>query len=430
MLTLHQREVLTDGLNLLLRFNKLVLKGSAGVGKTFGADYLEMMLTERFGPQPTYISAPTHKALSILRRKIDIEGRKHITFITAHSALKLKRSIHRRTGKISFKPNFSPNYPPLKGVKRFFIDESSMLNTELINYIERYAEKDCLIVFLGDDKQINPVGELDSPVFKRNYPEVELTEIIRQGLGNPIIDLSRNLNWISRKSSNLVEGEDDKYIGYSHTQDRERIIKALAEANGTDALKYLAWTNKEVDNINFFVRKEIYKNPKKVELGESLIFNTPYASQFFTNEEIIVKELEILTHKFRVFTGYKGYEDFDIKLYCINVSEKTKVNEKAPFGILVVHEDSETTIKALEYRLKKLCKDRIIEWVEYYTFIEQFADLKYNHALTVHKSQGSTFTKTIVNVGDIRRNRTKEEKQRLLYTAVTRAAEVLVLYNT
>jgi hypothetical protein len=50
------------------------------------------------------------------------------------------------------------------------------------------------IIFIGDNKQLNPVGEQVSPVFVQGYPKVELTEIIRQGEGNPIIELSRDLD--------------------------------------------------------------------------------------------------------------------------------------------------------------------------------------------------------------------------------------------
>lgn len=44
--------------------------------------------------------------------------------------------------------------------------------------------------------------------------------------------------------------------------------------------------------------------------------------------------------------------------------------------------------------------------------------------------QGSTYEKVIVNVRDVNKNRNQVEKQRLLYTAVTRASELLILYNT
>lgn len=46
------------------------------------------------------------------------------------------------------------------------------------------------------------------------------------------------------------------------------------------------------------------------------------------------------------------------------------------------------------------------------------------------RMQGSTFTQVILNVKDIKRYLTEAETTRLLYTGVTRASDLLILYNT
>lgn len=43
--------------------------------------------------------------------------------------------------------------------------------------------------------------------------------------------------------------------------------------------------------------------------------------------------------------------------------------------------------------------------------------------------QGSTYTQTIVNVANVLMNRNASEKKRLLYTAVTRTSDLLILYK-
>ena len=41
----------------------------------------------------------------------------------------------------------------------FIIDEASMVNDELLDYIEEHATKNnCRVIFIGDDKQLNPVN--------------------------------------------------------------------------------------------------------------------------------------------------------------------------------------------------------------------------------------------------------------------------------
>ena len=107
------------------------------------------------------------------------------------------------------------------------------------------------------------------------------------------------------------------------------------------------------------------------------------------------------------------------------------INALNPFddNLVVVHKDSEEKFKNTVKLLKHRAGIRDIDWVDVNKFINTFADLKYNHAMTVHKSQGSTFKQTIVDVGNIKLNRNKLELDRLLYTAVTRTSELLILYN-
>jgi exodeoxyribonuclease-5 len=287
-----------------------------------------------------------------------------------------------------------------------------MLSKELLGYLEQYNFP---IIFLGDEKQINPVKEIDSPVFHQNWYAVTLTEIIRQNGGNPIIDLSRNLPEIYVKMAHL-NGEGENAVGFLYSNDRKKIIHKLAEANGTDILKYIAWTNAEVDSINFSVRSFIYGNPAYIEEGEVLVLN----SQYVINKDNILHnnfELKVDTLKEDVKTFYCDNESFQYKVYIINEE------------IYAVHEDFIGMHKQNMRRLKSMCINKAMEWRTMYKFEEQFLEFKYNHAITVHKSQGSTYQDAIINIKDIDRNRLLEEKKRLLYTAVTRASRKVILYN-
>ena len=433
-LTKHQQEKLDESLDILVnqKSNRLLIRGSAGVGKTYMVD---MLLKELKGKIPSqkriYCSAPTNKAVSVLKGKVQDDPR--IDFITTHSALKLKRFINNKTGNVTFKPWFSDKYPPLKGVGLFIIDEASMLNESLLKFIEEFADRfNVKVIFIGDDKQLNPVGEEDSEVFKAGYPEVELTEVVRQGEGNPIIFLSRNLDEIQFRENNLVEEEDSEVgLGYLFTNNKYKAINELAAINGTDDLKYLAWTNNEVDQVNYMVRQTIYGTPNKIELGESLIFNSPYGEEYFTNEEIKVEDLGVATCLFKyICKNKKATREFEVKsielkVYYIN----GKHEDKIPTGVLVIHEDSEHIYKEICRQLNNAAKFSDIEWKDYFSFAEKFADVKYNHAITVHKSQGSTYKQAIVNVSNLNLNKNSKERRRLMYTAITRASDTLILYN-
>lgn len=428
MLTEHQNKKLLEILDILGIDTRVLLKGSAGVGKTYLVNELVKQLETN---KKIYCTAPTNKAVKVLMGKVD--ELVNLEFMTTHAALKVKMTRDYKTGDAIFKPSFNKKYPPLKGVGILIVDEASMLNTELLEYIELYADKyNVKVIFIGDEKQINPVGEEDSIVFHSGFPEVELTEIIRQGAGNPIIDLSRNLEKIASKQDNIVAVPEEEITGYVFSNDKQKVIETLATVNGTDELKYLCWTNKEADMMNFLVRRRIYGNPKKVEVGETMIFNTPYKEKFTANEEVKIKSIEVKETNFQYIFNKMGviepglgeepyYAKIKLKYYLIDVERDVK--------LIVVHEESEAKFDRFlkNYKKKAIYKD--IDWVDYYKFVDQFADLKYNHALTIHKSQGSTFKQAILNVRNIELNRNGKEKKRLKYTAVTRASNLLILYN-
>ena len=66
-------------------------------------------------------------------------------------------------------------------------------------------------------------------------------------------------------------------------------------------------------------------------------------------------------------------------------------------------------------------------WSTYYVFMEKFAQIKYNYAITVHKAQGSTYTNAVVANYDINSNFSVIERNRIKYTAVTRPKEKLFI---
>jgi hypothetical protein len=59
--------------------------------------------------------------------------------------------------------------------------------------------------------------------------------------------------------------------------------------------------------------------------------------------------------------------------------------------------------------------------------IDKFAQLNYGYSITVHKSQGSTFTNVFIDILDILSNNNNEETSKCLYTAITRSSNTLEL---
>ena len=424
-LTKIQNNVLRESLQILKYSNRLVITGKAGTGKTTLVKFLieKLKLETQHRYKYSVCSAPTNKAVKVLRDKIGMDFDRN-RFCTIHSALRLKRDIDPASGVVSFKPDSYNNSIPLEKVSLLIIDEASMVNKEILSYIEKNT-KDIKVIFIGDEGQLPTVGEPFSPVFHAEYPILELTEIIRQAEDNPIIYLSRNLSYIRNRVSNRTD-----IGGYIFSNDFGSVISTLAAINGSDKLKYLAWTNQDIDYVNKKVREAIYGTPAKIEIGESLIFNTPY-KDFFTNDEVKVRKLSI---EEGTFTAYKKHnphysvDNFNTPQYLEN-TRKLKyyvVND----NIRILHESSEGMFTDMKKDMRKKCIEKLVNWRDFYEFVEQFADVKYNHAISIHKSQGSTYNQVIINIKNCMLNKDIDEREKLLYTAITRAKELVILYNT
>lgn len=400
--------------------NRIVLQGSAGTGKTYLIkELIENFRQRKYRNGNVFVTAPTHKALSVMKGKIGIEKEykqftktpeenisKYMVFNTIHSALKLKRHIDRRSGTIKFLPD--KKYLAFENCLLLIIDESSMLDDPQI--LDNLTGYNFPIIFVGDEKQLNPVGYDDSPVFLKGWKTFTLTEIIRQGENSPIIDLSQNLDLLYSRSDNINSiGE-----GYLFDNNRDTIIRKLAEVNGTDELKYLAYTNVAVAKVNKDVREMIYGEPKLIELGETIVLNGPFDT-YYTNQEIKVESIEERDMKF--YIDVKGTMPVTFKIYYIN--------DRMP----VIHPQDKLRFDATLKSIKTMIGAYQLDWQDYYKFTEQFIDFTYNHAITVHKSQGSTYHTAVFDVGTTKYMKNSKEKKRLLYTAVTRPSHKLVIFN-
>ena len=434
-LTASQQEKEDEIVSLLLQGEKRInLVGSAGVGKTFLVNSLINRIT-KIGLKGThvYVTAPTHKALNVLKGKIDISDKPFVEFKTIHSGLQLKRTIDRKTGKQTFKPGkYNTAFPIFNKAMLIIVDEASMLPSDLLfaeGGINDYPSH--IYLFIGDHKQLPPIGERISPIFTQNYPTVKLTEIIRQKGNNPIIELSNNLSLIATK----VNSFNDVGDGYLFDNNQQYIIDKLAEVNGTDDIKYLSYTNAEVIKINNLVRNKIYGLPQKVELNETLIFEAPHIGNnlsYKNNQEVKVLSVRISTKKLFIPNSKSKVQIGENRTMITNgvfdttILKTYIVNE----DFHVLHEESLLEFsKTLNFIQESIFKGANT-WLGYYYFLEQLASISYNHAITVHKSQGSTYNTSIINIKDINNNRNVTEKHSMLYTAITRSSNKVVLYNT
>jgi len=166
----------------------------------------------------------------------------------------------------------------------------------------------------------------------------------------------------------------------------------------------------------------------KDSLGETV-------SQLHVSEEVRIldvgeREVSIAGSSFAVWSlkvRTKEEREFDLPVL--------KVEEREKHSKLL----AETMAKAQDARVARdECAEgssnwhdwdgrRKQRWGTYFSLEETFAQVDYAYAMTVHKSQGSTFDHVLVDVPDLMTSGGMQA--RILYTAVTRPAKSLTFYN-
>ena len=143
-----------------------------------------------------------------------------------------------------------------------------------------------------------------------------------------------------------------------------------------------------------------------------MIVDKPYQN-YTINDEIIVKSIEIRTVEIDEFKDtYKAY-------YVNN-------------DILIIHEESEQEFNSKLNNLRGECIKQSNKrlWKMYYNIEKKyFLNFKYAFCITSHKSQGSTYQNVVILTFDMFQNKRKNELQKMLYTAITRAKKKVYLMS-
>lgn len=453
----------------------LLLKGFAGTGKTFTitrfAQYLikltkQHVMTKnpkashKYGAPKIAMTAPTNKAVQVLRESSDRSLFSGVTFSTIHQLLGLKEVIND-SGVVEFRNDYDKQ-PDIAQQDILIIDEVSMLNDELFYLIKNYAPT-IKIILMGDPYQIPPVGKVDCEPFlnpdAHDIRIIELSKIMRQKEGSSIIEASMHVrNDISQSYINFsaftsLSGKDLQL--YDSNVQRSELISVIKEKALSDAfienpniLKIIAWRNAKVNEYNSYIRK-IYGSKKwpeqdmncapKILRGDRMITNEPVTKEegsqivvlMHTNQEFLIKDVcDYGESEIEYPNG-----TVNLKSYQVTAEFYSAIHDEiVERFVRVLHEDSQeefnrTLLKIKNSALYAPANKKGFFWKEYYRFIRQFANVSYAYAITAHKSQGSTYDNVIVDVNDLMLNRNVIERNRILYTSITRAKHNLILIN-
>lgn len=379
-----------------------VLAGYAGTGKSTLVKHLLdsipnimktiHMVDPKFRNLAVELTATTNKAADVLRQMVDQP------VATIHSFLGLGVSKNYTTGKTSLADR------QRKDIRNtlLFIDEASFVDSELLQWIFIKC-KHCKVVFIGDPAQLSPVKYSNTPVFSAGFPTAQLTEVMRQAAGNPIIDLATKFRETVSTGQffNFVpDGVKIKHL--KGDAFREELEKEFLDPSWTySQSKVLAWTNKRVQDYNNYI-SERNKTTSVILEGDFCI----------NNKHLAVSGMKLAT---------------DAMVYISRVHGPMTMLGIQGLSVEVDHRVSVFVPDDWKEVQKKILIWRKTQEYSNIAQTEQWADLRAMYACTVNKSQGSTFNKVFIDLSDIAKCNNGNTIARMLYVAVSRARHEVIL---
>lgn len=433
-----------DALNEMDRFIKsdetsMTLSGYAGTGKTS----IMQMLAEKAKKQHGRVEfcASTNKAAAVLNDKVSKSG-------FQASTLNKLFGIAVEVDPNSKSYNAKNLVNALKDNNLFvgttvFIDEASMINEENYNTIKEIAENNHLkIIFVGDEAQLAPVNEDDiSKVFRNGDGKViRLTQVERTG-DNAILkeatDL-RNNEPLSGVSSFNTKGEGVAYIAPQHQEAIDEVVEHFVPGLKKDPnhFRILAYTNKAVAKYNDQVRDLLGYTTPVPQVGEPMMgySNWGYTWDYRTRKgyyKLLNSESYKVMSVGKPIKVTHSVNGIPIVMEAIPVTLEDSLGKRDTFNYMDIKSNPQNRHNAEilaneKNRLWKEAKKRgigrdvrialynKINDIEKFLFVNdavtgdegnvlQSKVIDFGYAMTVHKSQGSTFTNVLVDDVDISR---------------------------
>lgn len=436
----------------------MCIQGYAGTGKTY-------VITRFFSyhikktHDGVCLTAPTNKAVSVLKLSTPKEIKDLLAFETIHKILGIKANIDD-DGKEVFKK--TGEFVEINNYRYVVVDEVSMLDDELFEHLleaidhPKFAKKRNVktkVIFMGDPKQIPPVNKVDCEPFlnpkEYGIETYALEQIMRQKDGNMIIEasyhvreniLSKNIDFTQfhrEGQLNVV----NTYLHENRVALKDDFIKIFSSPEfkaNPNSIKAIAWRNAKVEHYNEFIRK-IYFGSDNLDtymVGEAIICNSP----IFEGRDIVMNGSQEMVIK-KVDEGKMLVEikhnhlkskvnTTSVKCWFLLVEYMdADIDKLREYQLCVMHPEEKQKLKNILEQVAEHAKNTLnpfvkkMMWTEYYRIKQMFADISYAYAITAHKSQGSTYDGVYVDVVDINLNNNVVERNRIIYTAITRASQ-------
>ena len=428
-----------DALNEMDRFMKsnetsMTLSGYAGTGKT---SLMEMIAKKgQKQNRPVMFCATTNKAAAVLNDRVSKAG--------------FKASTLNKVFGINVEVDSSKAYNArnlvnvLKDVDimpgtTIIIDEASMINEENYKILNDIAKEHRLkIIYVGDEAQLAPVNEDKiSKVFRNGEGKViRLTQVERTD-DNAILKEAtaiRNGEPLSKVSSFNSKGEGVAYISPQHQEAINEVIDKYVKGlkQNPNYFRILAYTNKAVTAYNNQVRELLGYDSPIPHVGEPMTGYANWGYEWRTKSyRFINSESYKVTQVGRPTTVQTRLDNgTPVVMQAVPITLEDSLGNVDTFNFMDIKNNARNRQSAmiLAYEKKRLWNEARraygreakaavyakINAIDSFLFVNdniednshnllQAKTIDFGYALTIHKSQGSTFTHVLMDDVDVSR---------------------------
>ncbi|MBQ6380541.1 MAG: ATP-dependent RecD-like DNA helicase [Clostridia bacterium] len=368
----------------------LILTGGPGTGKTTTLKGIIRLMEQR--GLKIALSAPTGRAA---KRITEITG------IEAQTIHRLLGAGYVERGKMLFQKNERDQLD----IDAIIIDEISMVDVTVFAALCEAIPIGCRIIMVGDFDQLPPVGAgniLQDIMAWGRIETIKLTEIFRQAMQSDIITNSHKIvngeypDTTANNNDFFFMHEEEKSLAKSTIADlvTRRLPKAYGMKPKRDIQVLCPSHLGEIGTLSLNILLQSLLNPqeqkkKKFNRGGFELREGDKVMQSRNNYDIPYESLTEESGGAGVFNGDIG------------------------------------TLRTIDFRnavAEVVFEDKIATYP-----LESCGDLELAYAVSVHKSQGSEFPVVIMPVLGVPK---PLRYRNLLYTAVTRAKQLLILVGS
>ena len=438
----------------------MILRGSAGTGKTSLSGAI--VRTLQAIRQKVMLLAPTGRAAKVFSLNSGTPA------YTIHRRIYREKSFSGVDGQFNLNDNLFTD-------TLFMVDEASMvanmglggmnfgsgcLLDDLVHFV--YQGRNDRLMLIGDKAQLPPVGEEESPALNaamlQGYGltvyECDLNEVLRQSEQSGILYNATMIRQMITHDD-ITQLPKIRFAGFSDIRQMPgaELIEALADSYhhvGLDDTIVVTRSNKRANIFNQGIRNMVLDREEELSQGDILMIvkNNYYwmeeerkkmkekDNQVPSNEipaflangdraKVLKVRRRIDLYGFRFATLLLQFPDYGNYELEATVLLDTLTSE-AP---ALTHEQLEQLFRQIEedYLDVPLKADRMkaIRQDQFYNALQ----VKFAYAVTCHKAQGGQWAHVYVDQGYMTDDMLTPDYIHWLYTAFTRATEMLYLVN-